>query len=61
MTKDFQMFGCTVSVVDGPKHYKRRKDLTEELVAQSGRNDWAISMGMMPAPKDVVPPREVQV
>ncbi|KAM5511695.1 hypothetical protein FOXYSP1_06495 [Fusarium oxysporum f. sp. phaseoli] len=31
-----------------PKAYKRRRELAEALIEEKGRDDWAISMGMIP-------------
>ncbi|KAF3100335.1 hypothetical protein TWF569_006738 [Orbilia oligospora] len=49
-TQQLHMHGCVLNVVGEPKKYVRRRDLTDELIAESGRNDWAIGMGMITAP-----------
>ena len=57
LTRDLQMFDCTVHVVAGPKKYNRRLDMAEELIKEAGRDDWAIGMGLIVAPPDTVQPR----
>ncbi|KAG2008358.1 hypothetical protein CC2G_013796 [Coprinopsis cinerea AmutBmut pab1-1] len=47
LTRDLMMFGRTLRVSEGPKAYARRLDLAKELVEQSGRDDWAIGIGMI--------------
>jgi hypothetical protein len=37
-----------VEVVGGPKKYERRRVLADELIEESGRDDWALQMGMIP-------------
>ncbi|KAF8242744.1 hypothetical protein K440DRAFT_503927, partial [Wilcoxina mikolae CBS 423.85] len=51
MTKRLQMYGRLVSVVGKAKKYERRLDLTDELVKETGRDDWAIGLGMIVAEK----------
>jgi hypothetical protein len=46
-TRTLQMFGRTVSVVAGPKYYHRRLDMANEMIENSGRSDWAVSMGLI--------------
>ncbi|KAI5842350.1 hypothetical protein BZA05DRAFT_379903 [Tricharina praecox] len=41
------MFGRGISTIGSPKPYGRRTDLVKELVAETGREDWAIGLGMM--------------
>jgi len=41
------MFGRAISTVGKPKPYHRRTDLVRELVEETGRDDWAIGLGMM--------------
>ena len=45
---ELRMHGCTVKV-DGaaPKKYERRLDLADELIESTGRDDWAIRLGMV--------------
>lgn len=50
LTKNLQMFGCTMRVVKEAKRYHRRLDMANELIEASGRNDWAISMGLITPP-----------
>ena len=46
-TKKLQMHGNIIQV-DGPrKSYARRLDLARELISESGRDDWAVRMGMI--------------
>ncbi|MCJ1244572.1 hypothetical protein MMC30_001770 [Trapelia coarctata] len=45
--KTFQMFGRSIKVVGEPKAYKRRLLLAEELIKGTGRDDWAIRLGMI--------------
>ena len=46
-TTQLRMFGRVVKVVGQPKAYKRRLFLAEELIEETGRDDWAIAMGMI--------------
>ena len=41
------MHGCRVQVDGRPKKYARRLDLANELVKYTGRDDWAIRLGMI--------------
>ena len=52
LTKDLRMFGRTVHITGEPKKYKRRLEMAEELMKETGRTDWAISMGLVLPPKD---------
>lgn len=45
-TRNLQMYGRTVTPTGPPRSYKRRLELTEELVKETGRGDWAIGLGM---------------
>ncbi|KAK6518739.1 hypothetical protein TWF506_005878 [Arthrobotrys conoides] len=56
-TKQLHMHGCVLSVVGEPKSYGRRKYLTDELIAETGRDDWAVGMGMTPISQDTKNPR----
>jgi hypothetical protein len=47
LTRDLQMYGYKVHVVEGPKKYFRRLDLAQELIEEIGRDDWAIGMGLI--------------
>ena len=42
-----QMNGCVVRCQGQPKAYQRRLDLADQLIEESGRNDWAIRLGMI--------------
>lgn len=46
-TTNLQMFGRVLRVVGEPKVYQRRLYLAEELIEETGRDDWAIAMGMI--------------
>ena len=41
------MHGYKVQVNGKPKHYVRRLDLANELINSTGRDDWAIRLGMI--------------
>ncbi|KAL8661662.1 MAG: hypothetical protein Q9168_008362 [Polycauliona sp. 1 TL-2023] len=41
------MYGRTMDVVGEPKSYARRRDLAEHLIKESGRDDWAVAMGLI--------------
>ena len=47
LTKKLQMYDRIVEVVGDPKPYARRLHLVDELIKSSGRDDWAIAMGMI--------------
>ncbi|KAI5805983.1 hypothetical protein EDC01DRAFT_641067 [Geopyxis carbonaria] len=44
------MYGRVLVREEPAKRYERRLDLVRELVAESGRDDWAVGLGMIPAP-----------
>lgn len=46
-TKNLQMHGKIVSVSGDPKPYNRRLELAYELIAETGRDDWAVRLGMI--------------
>ncbi|KAH0827302.1 hypothetical protein J3R83DRAFT_3925 [Lanmaoa asiatica] len=50
LTSSLQMFGRIVSQVGPAKPYQRRLDLANELIEETGRDDWAIAMGMIVPP-----------
>ena len=52
LTLRLQMFDRTIYQEGEAKAYDRRLDLSKELIAETGRDDWAIAMGM------IVPPAE---
>ncbi|KAL8960215.1 MAG: hypothetical protein Q9193_003041 [Seirophora villosa] len=41
------MYGRTMEAVGEPKRYFRRRDLAEQLITESGRDDWAVAMGLI--------------
>lgn len=41
-----KMYGRIIRVIGEPKPYERRLDLMNELVEETGRDDWAIGLGM---------------
>lgn len=41
------MHGCKVQVDGEPKQYARRLDLADELISSTGRDDWAIRLGLI--------------
>ncbi|MCJ1357763.1 MAG: hypothetical protein MMC33_007759 [Icmadophila ericetorum] len=43
----FQMFGRVMRVTRKPVAYRRRTDLVKELIKETGRDDWAIGLGMI--------------
>ncbi|KAK6342378.1 hypothetical protein TWF718_007778 [Orbilia javanica] len=51
-TKTLHMHGCVLSVVGERKHYERRKELTDDLIRETRRDDWARGMGMTPLRQD---------
>ncbi|KAF3272386.1 hypothetical protein TWF970_010108 [Orbilia oligospora] len=52
-TKQLHMHGRVLEVVGKRISYKRRKDLTDELIKETGRDDWALGMGMKPMSQDI--------
>ncbi|KAI4118990.1 MAG: hypothetical protein LQ345_001021 [Seirophora villosa] len=42
-----KMYGRTMEAVGEPKRYFRRRDLAEQLITESGRDDWAVAMGLI--------------
>ncbi|KAI1108567.1 hypothetical protein F5Y14DRAFT_435764 [Nemania sp. NC0429] len=46
-TMNLQMHNRIVSVVGPPRSYNRRLDLAAELIAETGRDDWAVRLGMI--------------
>ncbi|KLO17093.1 hypothetical protein SCHPADRAFT_179901 [Schizopora paradoxa] len=51
-TRKLRMFDCIVYQDGPPKQYKRRRDMADELISSSKREDWAIGMGLIVPPKD---------
>ncbi|KAF9250650.1 hypothetical protein DTO013E5_3097 [Penicillium roqueforti] len=50
LSKGFRMYGRMLKVVGKPTPYTRRLDLAEELIQETGRDDWAIGLGMILKP-----------
>lgn len=46
-TQMLQMHGRVIKVEGARKPYKRRLNMVEQLAKESGRDDWAIRMGMI--------------
>ncbi|KAL8796486.1 MAG: hypothetical protein Q9195_001160 [Heterodermia aff. obscurata] len=46
-TRKLNMYGRTMEAVGEPKEYFRRRDLAEQLIKESGRDDWAVAMGLI--------------
>lgn len=46
-TPAMHMYGRKIQVVGKPKKYYRRRDMADELIAESGRKDWARRLGMI--------------
>ncbi len=47
LQESLYMHGCKVQVDGEPKKYARRLDLAHELIDYTGRDDWAIRLGMI--------------
>lgn len=45
--RSLDMYGRTMEVVGEPKKYFRRRDLADQLIQDSGRDDWAVAMGLI--------------
>ena len=45
--RKLNMYGRTMEAVGEPKEYFRRRDLAEQLIKESGRDDWAVAMGLI--------------
>ena len=45
--RKLNMYGRTMETVGEPKKYFRRRDLAEQLIGESGRDDWAVAMGLI--------------
>lgn len=46
-TRKLQMHGRVIEIQGSRKQYKRRLDMAEQLVQESGREDWALRMGII--------------
>lgn len=58
-TEDLQMKGFILKVDKRSKHYDRRRTLAEELIAESGRRDWALRLGMVVPETGEVPEKDL--
>ncbi|KAK6331353.1 hypothetical protein TWF730_004434 [Orbilia blumenaviensis] len=47
MTKQLHMHGRVLTKVGKSVEYVRRRDLVDELINETGRDDWALQMGMI--------------
>ncbi|KAL8939363.1 MAG: hypothetical protein Q9211_002778 [Gyalolechia sp. 1 TL-2023] len=45
--RSLNMYGRTMEATGEPKKYFRRRDLAEQLIKESGRDDWAVAMGLI--------------
>lgn len=50
LTQHLRIFDRIVYTTGDRKKYSRRSDLTEELIRSSGRDDWAMGMGLISSP-----------
>ncbi|CAI7615009.1 unnamed protein product [Penicillium glandicola] len=50
LARGFRMYGRLLRVVGKPTPYIRRLDLAQELIQETGRDDWAIGLGMILTP-----------
>ncbi|EED16229.1 conserved hypothetical protein [Talaromyces stipitatus ATCC 10500] len=46
-TRAMHMYGRKIQVKGQPKKYYRRRDMADELIAESGRKDWARRLGLI--------------
>ncbi|KAL4870422.1 hypothetical protein BDV12DRAFT_184443 [Aspergillus spectabilis] len=47
LAKGLRMHGRILRTTETPRGYRRRLDLVEELIQETGRDDWAIGLGMI--------------
>ena len=47
-TRTLKMYERVVKVGQEPVGYKRRRDLADQLIQETGRRDWAVALGMVP-------------
>jgi hypothetical protein len=50
LSKGLRMHGRIMRTVGTPIEYSRRLDLVQELIQETGRDDWAIGLGMISRP-----------
>lgn len=48
MTKNQHMFGRVIQVTKGPKKYSRRRQMVDDFIAETGSDEWAVGMGLIP-------------
>jgi hypothetical protein len=56
LTTALRMKGKTLRIQGPRRSYKRRSILASELIAESGRSDWAVAMGLIPGESHVRSP-----
>ena len=56
-----QMFGRSIKAVGHATAYRRRRDLADELIRETGRENWAIRLGMINAESGSKTDQGVQV
>lgn len=49
-TDSFVIHGHLLKATGRPHKYKKRLDVANELIEETGRNGWAIGVGMIPKP-----------
>ncbi|KGO76781.1 hypothetical protein PITC_089850 [Penicillium italicum] len=52
LSNGLQMYGRMLRVVGKPIPYARRLDLAKELIQETGRDDWAVGLGLILTSKD---------
>ena len=57
--KGIHMYGTVTKDVGEPKGYDRRLSLVNELIQETGRRDWALGLGMVPAQGEQTPSKVV--
>ncbi|KAL4938476.1 hypothetical protein BDV06DRAFT_231844 [Aspergillus oleicola] len=50
LAKGLRMHGRILRTTGAPRGYRRRLDLVEELIQETGKDDWAIGLGMISRP-----------
>lgn len=60
-TDKLQMHENIVQVDGRRKKYGRRRDMADELIAETGRKDWAIRLGMIVSPSNEVGDAKLEV
>ena len=49
-TSEFRIYDRVVRMVGEPKPYARRRQMADELIAETKRHDWAVGLGLIPVP-----------